>query len=238
MSYHITNRFAGFGADPGCVAVPTILPNGNSYTAQLCPSGSDCGSGAGISQALKDLGYQCDGTDCRPALFAFRAARGLPTETRGDILPETDCPALYQAWIEWSAAASAAGPPAPTPLPGTGIRKMLSTLSARRPVTTGSSATTGAIFKKPAGGQPGTQTPDAPRCASGEYWNAAQGKCVMQDEACRGTYDEEGQCVVAKQPPVTEPVVGFWEARSTVEKGLIIAGGVAVVGAIGFAFTR
>lgn len=35
-----------------------------------------------------------------------------------------------------------------------------------------------------------------------------------------------------------EPVVGFWEARSTVEKALIIGGGVAVVGAIAFAFTR
>lgn len=36
----------------------------------------------------------------------------------------------------------------------------------------------------------------------------------------------------------TEPVVGFWEARSTTEKVLIIGGGVAVVGAIAFAFTR
>lgn len=35
-----------------------------------------------------------------------------------------------------------------------------------------------------------------------------------------------------------EPVVGFWEARSTTEKVLIIGGGVAVVGAIAFAFTR
>lgn len=39
----------------------------------------------------------------------------------------------------------------------------------------------------------------------------------------------------AQQP---EPVVGFWEARSTTEKVLIIGGGVAVVGAIAFAFTR
>jgi len=194
MSYHVTNQFAGLGADPGCTAVPYVGTDGASLVGQICPTGpvtGTCGMQTGVLRAvLENLGYHCDRSDCRKSLMNFRTDKRLPQDAgyRGDIII-TDCQPLHAAYTALMGRQQQ--PPPPTPLPTTGgsTPKILSS-SQRRIAATMSS-------------------PAAKLSAS--------------------------QPASSAEP---EKVVGFWEARSTVEKGLIIAGGVAVVGAIGFAFTR
>jgi hypothetical protein len=187
VSYRIIGSSDGLGQMGGCVSVPYTTAGGYPASTEICPSEPACGGPTAIREVLKGLGYQCAddpsqpqvlGTDCRPALFAFRADHGLPTEARGDPLP-TDCPALVAAWVQHTTGHA----------PG-----------ATRKIAVKSPAASRVLVARSTPGSSAPSTPQTP------------------------------------QAPV--PVVGFWEARSTTEKALIIGGGVAVVGALAFAFTR
>jgi len=144
-----------------------------------------------LRAVLETLGYHCPSGDCRESLRNFRNDRGLPRDAadRGDIII-TDCQPLYTAYTALMSKQQT--PPAPTPLPSTGTRKLLSVSSSR----------------------------------------------VLSSVSKPASLRPAGTSQASSPTTTAEPVVGFWEARSTVEKGLIIAGGVAVVGAIAFAFTR